>query len=131
MLTVASPPVDPAQVTWVSKLVEVQIRQVRSSPAAQTQPRRSIVVVFPKSIDSAEVERKLSWVAQDLAAQHLCSDVRPFSGAGFTGVDIATNLGTADLQSARKSLRLRTCKRMSSTPTHGQLNDWRPVNYFC
>ena len=63
MLTVASPPADPAQVTWVSKLVEAQIRQVRSGLAAQTQPRRSIVVVFPKSIDSAEVERKLSWVA--------------------------------------------------------------------
>ena len=102
MLTVASPPADPAQVTWVSKLVEAQIRQVRSGLAAQTQPRRSIVVVFPKSIDSAEVERKLSWVAQDLAAQHLCSDVRPFSGAGFTGVDVATNLSTADLQSALK-----------------------------
>ena len=59
MLTVASPPADPAQVAWVSKLVEAQIRQVRSGLAAQTQPRRSIVVVFPKSIDSAEVERTL------------------------------------------------------------------------
>ena len=102
MLTVASPPADPAQVTWVSSLVEAQIRQVRSGLAAQTQPRRSIVVVFPKSIASAEVERKLSWVMQDLAAQHLCSDGRPFSGAGFTGVDVATNLSTAELQSALK-----------------------------
>ena len=38
MLTVASPPADPAQVTWVSKLVEAQIRQVRSDLTAQTQP---------------------------------------------------------------------------------------------
>ena len=66
----------------------------------QTQPRRSIVVVFPKSIDSGEVERKLSWVTRDMATQHLCSDVRVFSGAGFTGVDLATNLSTPDLQSA-------------------------------
>ena len=100
MLTVASPPADPAQVAWISKLVETQVRQVRSGLDAHTQSRRSIVVVFPKSIDSDEVERKLSWVIRDMATQHLCSDVRVFSGAGFTGVDLATNLSTPDLQSA-------------------------------
>src|SRR6201993_4133671 len=100
MRTVASPPADPAQVAWVSKLVEAQIRQVRSGLDAYTQPRRSIVVVFPKSIDSGQVEHTLSWVTQQLAAQQLCSDVRFFSGAGFTGVDVATNLSTSDLQSA-------------------------------
>src|SRR5580704_13335667 len=30
MLTVASPPADPVQVAWISKLVETQVRQVRS-----------------------------------------------------------------------------------------------------
>jgi hypothetical protein len=39
-----------------------------------------------------------------MVAQHLCSDVRVFSGAGFTGVDVATNLSTPDLQSALKKL---------------------------
>ena len=102
MLTVASPPADPAQVKWLSTLVEAQIRNVRGGLSAQTDPRRSIVVVFPKSIDSAEVERKLSLVVQDMAAQHLCSDVRPFSGARFTGVDLATNLSDSDLHSALK-----------------------------
>jgi multidrug efflux pump subunit AcrB len=102
MLTVASPPAEPAQVAWVSNQVEAEIRQLRSGLAAQSQHRRSIVVAFPKSIDSAEVERKLSWVAQNMADQHLCSDVRAFSGAGFTGVDLATNLSTTDLHSALK-----------------------------
>ena len=37
MLTVASPPADPAQVNWVSKLVEAQIRQVRSGLDTHTQ----------------------------------------------------------------------------------------------
>src|SRR6201987_2524466 len=73
MLTVASPPADPAEVAWVSKLVEAQIRQVRSGLDAYTQPRRSIVVVFPKSIDSGQVEHTLSWVTQQLAAPQLCS----------------------------------------------------------
>ena len=56
MLTVASPPADPGQVAWVSKLVEAGIRRVRSNLPAQSQPHKSIVVVYPKSIDSAEVE---------------------------------------------------------------------------
>src|ERR1700726_1638124 len=100
MLTVASPTADPAQVAWISKLVETQVRQVRSGLDTHTRPRRSIVVAFPKSIDSDEVERKLSWVTRDMGTQHLCSDVRVFSGAGFTGVDLATNLSTPYLQSA-------------------------------
>jgi multidrug efflux pump subunit AcrB len=104
MLTVASPPADPAQVSWVSKLVEAQIRQVRSDLTAQTRRRRSIVVVFPKSIDSGDVERRVSWTAQEMVAQHLCSDVRVFSGVGFAGMDLATNLSTSDLQSALKKL---------------------------
>jgi multidrug efflux pump subunit AcrB len=104
MLTVASPPADPAQITSVSKLIEAQIRKVRSGLATQVQPRRSIVVVYPKSIDTAEVQRKLSFVTQEMEAQHLCSDVQPFSGAGFTGVDVATNLNTSDLYFALKKV---------------------------
>jgi len=102
MLTVASPPADPAHVAWVSKQVEAHIRQVRNGLDAQTQPRRSIIVVFPKSIDSGQVEHTLFWVTQQLAAQQPCSDVRVFSGAGFTGADVATNLSAFDLQSALK-----------------------------
>ena len=76
MLTVASPPADPAQVAWVSKSVEADIRQVRTEFAAQSQLRKSIVVVYPKSIDSAEVERKLSWAAQELVTERMESNMR-------------------------------------------------------
>src|SRR6201998_1551206 len=122
MLTVASPPADPVQVTWVSKLVEAQIRQVRSDLTAQTQLRRSIVVVFPKSIDSGEVERRLSWATGDMVTQHLCSDVRAFSGAGFTGVDMATNLSTPDLQSAFKKFANQTLQ-----PDEFHPDAWKPA----
>src|ERR1700753_1008290 len=54
MLTVASPPSDPAQVSSVGKLVEERIRQVRSNLTSPRGPRSSIVVIYPKSIDSAE-----------------------------------------------------------------------------
>src|SRR6201987_2861602 len=121
MLTVASPPADPAQVAWISKLVETQVRQVRSGLDAHTQPRRSIVVVFPKSIDSEEVERKLSWVTRDMATQHLCSDVRAFSGAGFTGVDLATNLSSPDLQLALKKFANQNLQTEEFHP-----DTWKP-----
>src|ERR1700736_5716923 len=122
MLTVASPPADPAQVSWLSKLVESQIRQARSGLDTHTQPRRSIVVVLPKSIDSDEVERKLSWVTRDMATQHLCSDVRVFSGTGFTGMDLATNLSTPDLQSA---LRKFANQNLQTDELH--LDAWKPA----
>ncbi|MGI8772192.1 MAG: efflux RND transporter permease subunit [Acidobacteriaceae bacterium] len=122
MLTVASPPADPAQVAWMSKLVEAQIRQLRSGLAGNTQARRAIVVVLPKSIDSAEGERKLSLVAQDMATQHLCSDVRMFSGAGFTGVDLATNLSTPDLQSALKKFATQNLQTDEFHP-----DAWKPA----
>src|SRR5579859_7260530 len=74
MLTVASPPADPAQVAWISRLVETGIRRVRSALPAHSQPHKSIVVVYPKSIDSAEVQRTLSWAADRLVTQHVGSD---------------------------------------------------------
>src|SRR5271165_816426 len=71
MLTVASPPADPVQVNWMSKLVEAQIRKVRSGLDAQTESRRSIVVVFPKSIDSGQLEHTLASVTRQLQAEQL------------------------------------------------------------
>ncbi|MBV8831949.1 MAG: efflux RND transporter permease subunit, partial [Acidobacteriaceae bacterium] len=112
MLTVASPPADPGEVAWVSKLVEAGIRQVRSDLPAQSQSaqavslavvggsnnsRKSIVVVYPKSIDSAEVERTLSWVGQELVTNHVASDTRAFSGADFAGMDLTTALSGSEL----------------------------------
>jgi multidrug efflux pump subunit AcrB len=100
MLTVASPSGDPAQVQWMGKLVEAAIRQTRAEFTAQSQAnwRKSIVVVYPKSIDSSEIERKLSWAAQELVAEQKGSDPRSFSGAGFAGLDLNTNLSPSDLK---------------------------------
>ncbi|MBV8552778.1 MAG: efflux RND transporter permease subunit [Acidobacteriaceae bacterium] len=104
MLTVASPPADPAQVAWMSKLVEERVRQVRAGLAAQGQRRFSLVIVYPKSIDSAQVERGIAWAAPQLVSQHLISDTKPFSGAGFAGLDFTSNLSNSDLQSAFRKL---------------------------
>jgi hypothetical protein len=100
MLTVASPSGDPAQVQWMGKLVEGAIRQTRAEFTAQSQAnwRKSIVVVYPKSIDSSEIERKLSWAAQELVAEQKGSDPRSFSGAGFAGLDLNTSLSSSDLK---------------------------------
>ncbi len=104
MLTVASPPVDQAQVAWVSKLVETSIRQVRSGLTPSGQARYSVVIVYPKSIDSAEVDREMAWGATELVSQRAVSDVKLFSGAGFAGADFATSLSSADVQAAIRKL---------------------------
>ena len=59
MLTVASPPADPAQVAWVSKLVEAQIRQVRSEFDLANSAAGVRLLSFIRSLSTAaEVERK-------------------------------------------------------------------------
>jgi multidrug efflux pump subunit AcrB len=100
MLTVASPPADQAHVASVSKLVETRIREVRSGLTPSGQRRYSVVVVYPKSIDSAEVDREIAWGATELVGQQAISDVKLFSGAGFAGADFATSLSRADAQAA-------------------------------
>jgi len=122
MLTVASPPANPAEVVWVSKLVEAQIRQVRSGLDGHQATRRSIVIVFPKSIDSGQVEHTLSWALQQLTAQQLCSDARFFSGAGFTGVDVATTLSIPELQAALQKI---TTQNLQADELHPDA--WRPA----
>ena len=122
MLTVASPPTDPGQAAWVSKLVEAGIRQVRSDLPSQSQRRKSIVAVYPKSIDSAEVERKLSWAAQELAAERMGSDARAFSGSGFTGLDLTTTLSDSDLAALLKKW---TNEKLQTDEFHPDA--WKPA----
>ncbi len=97
MLTVASPPADPEEVAWRSKQIEARIRQIRAGQKARSQPHVSVVVAYPNSIDTAEVERPVALIAQYMVSQHLASSPKVFSGAGFTGVDVTTALSDRDL----------------------------------
>jgi multidrug efflux pump len=122
MLTVASPPADPAQVAWMSKLVETQIRQVRGGLATHSGSRTSFVVVYPKSIDSAEVKRVIAWAAPQLVSQHLISDTKLFSGAGFAAADFTTNLSSSELRAAMTKL---TNDKLQSDEFHPDA--WKPA----
>ncbi|MBV8068875.1 MAG: efflux RND transporter permease subunit, partial [Acidobacteriaceae bacterium] len=122
MLTVASPPADPAYVAWMSKLVEEGIRQVRSGLRQQGGSRFSLVVVYPKSIDSTEVEQRIAWAAPQLVNQHVISDVKLFSGAGFAAVDFASDLAIPDLQSALTKLMHEKLQLDEFNP-----DAWRPA----
>jgi multidrug efflux pump subunit AcrB len=97
MLTVASPPGDPKQVAWLSQNVEARIRQIRVGAKTNGGPRVSVVVAYPSSIDAAEVERAFSLITRQLEAQHFAADSKIFSGGGFLGVDLSTQLSDGDL----------------------------------
>jgi multidrug efflux pump subunit AcrB len=122
MLTVASPPADPGQVAWISKSVEAGIWQVRSDLPVQSQRRKSIVVVYPKSIDSAEVERTLSWVSQELVMNHVAADTLAFSGAGFAGTDLTTPLSGSELTTEIQKL---VSDKLQTDEIHPDA--WRPA----
>ena len=107
MLTVASPPADPAEVGWVSKLVEARIRQVRSGLDPYAQPRRSIIVVYPKSIDTDEV------VARNLTGEQRHGGAASLFGCAFV-------YGSGVLQGwtwRRTSARLNCNRPWGSTQT--------------
>ncbi|HMJ63646.1 MAG TPA: efflux RND transporter permease subunit [Bryobacteraceae bacterium] len=97
MLTVASPPADASEIAWRSRLVETRIRQIRAGLKEGSQPHVSVVVAYPNSIDTAEIERPVALIAQYMVAQRMAADPKVFSGAGFTGVDITTTLSDRDL----------------------------------
>ena len=122
MLTVASPPADQAQVASVSKLVETRIREVRRGLTSASQPRYSVVVVYPKSMDSVEVDREMAWGATELVSQQVVSDVKLFSGAGFAGADFATSLSGAGVQA---SVRKLISDKLQPDEFHPDA--WKPV----
>ena len=61
-------------------------------------------------------------MTHDMAAQHLCSDIRPFVGAGFAGVDLATSLSPSDLQSTLKKVASQNLQTDEFHP-----DAWKPA----
>jgi multidrug efflux pump subunit AcrB len=104
MLTVASPPADPQEVAWRSKLVEAGIRKVRASATGDGGQRVSVVVAYPTSMTASEVERPAALIGRELVNQKVVRDLKPLSGAGFAGFDFATDLNDNDLRTRLEQL---------------------------
>lgn len=103
MLTVASPPADPKEVVWRSSLVEAKIREIRAASHGNS-GHATVVVAYPNSIDSDEVEKAVALIARDLGAQYQVSAIKLISGSGFSGFDMVTKLSDSEIVSAINNL---------------------------
>jgi len=88
MLTVASPKVDPAEITWRAKAVTEAVQASRASLGGRaTAERAAVVVCFPVSLDP-HIPRRLRDLFLDFARQQDSSRrIEPLDGPGFIGVD--------------------------------------------
>src|SRR5690348_14777333 len=88
MLTVASPKVDPAEITWRAKSVTEAIQSSRAHLGGRTTAERaSVVVCFPASLDP-QIPKRLRDLFLDYAHQQDSSRrIEPLDGPGFIGVD--------------------------------------------
>jgi multidrug efflux pump subunit AcrB len=95
MLTVASPKVSDVEIGLRAKDVRGAIEKVR--PANAARPRVSVIVCFPQTIDSTPIGRMADLAAEWLSSRRAASDVRMLDGAGFVGIDIATDASDAEI----------------------------------
>ncbi len=88
MLTVASPKVDPMEISLRAQSVARAIRETRSrAPAGQS--RVSLVVCYPPTYTSRIVERGLEDFERVIREVQFAQDVVRISGPGFAGFDFA------------------------------------------
>jgi hypothetical protein len=112
MLTVASPPADPVEVTWVSKLVEAQIRQVRSGlPGGLPDIRSSVsqdqllAQDIKRAVDEQLAQRGLSKVGENgdlqVSYQAVIHEEKSISLSGMGGTGWGAGPGWSGFDSVQ------------------------------
>jgi multidrug efflux pump subunit AcrB len=97
MLTVASPPVGEAELRVRAAALQREIERARAGATPPT-GRVTIVHGLPASVPLDVVRRPIHVFAEMVGAQGLLHDVKLIEGAGFIGVDAATDLDDVRLR---------------------------------
>jgi len=88
MLTVASPPVSPLEVTLRARAIQKAIEETRARDRKNSpQPRISIVSGFPQSVSADLVRDSFDTLIRDAVQSGIIRDPHMFQGSGFMGVD--------------------------------------------
>lgn len=99
MLTVASPPANPLDITLRARSMQRAIEHTRAAePRRAPQPRISIVYSFPVSVAASVVRDSFTAVINAGAERGAISDPHMFEGSGFIGVDVSSRLSDEQLQ---------------------------------
>ncbi len=88
MLTVASPKVNEAELSFRARVIRKAIEDVRSKAAGDgTGSRVTAVLCLPQSINPNILEKRLDQLVRFFTENKLATDTRSFRGQGFIGLD--------------------------------------------
>jgi len=125
MLTIASPPASDAIVAVRARDMRAAIANVRAQAAAQTGARISVVMPFPATANAEVIARGRDQMAAYLTAKKLLSDIKPFRGAGFVGLDGAR---AGSEENFRAALKNYLDSDLTPGPFHTLYPDaWQPI----
>src|SRR5262245_34883075 len=100
MLTVASPPAGEVQISILARELREAVARVRARPPAlapEAPGRLVVAYCFPPSLNAQEVRRPFQLFINQVTAEGKIRDPRYFEGAGFVGVDCASDLDNAQI----------------------------------
>ncbi|AKF85942.1 hypothetical protein MFUL124B02_19280 [Myxococcus fulvus 124B02] len=121
MLTVASPPANDVELELRSRAVARAIEDVRAS-ASSSEPRATVVVSFPPSINATSMQRLGDQALRFFDALPETDDAHFIQSPGFIGVDMATSL---DDDTLLRHLRAFAQDHLSLSELHPDV--WRPI----
>jgi multidrug efflux pump len=99
MLTVASPGASDVDIALRARSIRAAIEATRAAePARAPKPRVSIVYAFPISVSSDLVRDAFASVLQAGSSNQSITDPHFFSGSGFVGADVSTQLNDDQLR---------------------------------
>jgi multidrug efflux pump len=110
MLTVASPTVSEIEIQLRADSISRGISKAREDAPGR---RVSLVYGFPASLDPAELRRALQPIAAELERVGMGRSIRTLEGAGFMGLDLATDATPDELRAETLAIlkdRLRTAE---------------------
>ncbi len=123
MLTVASPPVDEAEIVLRARTLQRAITEVRASRRDISGGSSvSVVYCFPQAIRQEAVRRPVELLAEIAEREVLFRDRRIFAGPGFVGIDAVTDLD--DAQILAQGARLRR-EKLHQSELHP--DGWGPI----
>src|SRR5262249_47191886 len=91
MLTVASPVVNDVEVQLRAASIQRGIESTRAQAAPDAKKRASLAYAFPATLNPHGLRRVVQDMAKFAEEQGIASDARVFEGAGFVGIDAATD----------------------------------------
>lgn len=122
MLTVASPKEKGVELELRARQISAAIRRIREAANTGSARRTSLLVAFPRGIESSVAGHVADRLRRFLQESRFATDVRSFSGTSFLGIDAVFNLDNAVVLA---ELKAYLHEKMGMARLHPDA--WKPV----